>query len=185
MKTSHKVKLSILDRELVQGFLESRGDSKGLYEKRGGFKDVDIIAGALGELAVSRFLRKRGIRVSEPDFTIHGVKTYSSDLTDGFKHFHVKTQTKESEKRYGSSWILQRHDPMLKKAPYRHYAALCVIDMDELVVEIKGFVSVNTLVRYGHIGECKAPMFRQTKVALYWETIKQMSRKALWGITWK
>lgn len=185
-KSTRLIKLNKLDVELATGFLENRRDSTGLYEQRGGFKDSDILAGALGEIAAARFLKRFGLRVGYPDFTNHTKKSYAADLTGpGGKHYHVKTQTKESEKKYGSSWIMQRHDPILQTAPYRHYMILCVIDMATLEVEIKGVVSVNTLVQYKHIGECKAPSFRSTKVALYMDSIQSLSRKALWGNLWK
>lgn len=185
MNTSHRVRLNKSDLEQAKEFVKTRSGSQGFYESRGGFKEEDILAGALGELAAARFLRRRGFRVPDPDFSLHTTKSFSADLSDGRRHYHVKTQTLESKERYGESWIMQREDPLLRTAPYCHYMVFVVIDLKTLQAEIRGVVSINTIVSYDLIGECRSEFFRRTKVAIYMDALKEMSRKVLWGATWK
>lgn len=155
-----------------------------LYEKRGGFKKIDIISGAMAEMAVYKLLKFREVAVKKPDFTIHEKKdkSFDADLSDGLHKFHVKGQNLISKKRYGASWIMQRYDPILKKPERMNYLVPCTVDTETGRVEIYGVYSIMSLVDNGCIGECKVPQFRNTKVALYLDQLRDtLSKRATWG----
>jgi len=181
----NSVKIKINDRQKKRcvDFAEARAKDSGLYEKRGAFKIEDLIAGAMGEIAVWKYLRARGFsKVSKPDFAIYekGSKSYDADIRANGKHIHVKSQTRESEKRYGPSWIMQRHDPCLQKIQYNHYLIPCVVDIGSNTIEIFGAIGLKQIIEGGHIGELRVPHLRATKVAIYFDTLKELDYNARW-----
>jgi len=178
--------LSKTDQKVARSFATRRvNDNVELYEKRGGFKKEDIIAGAMGELGVYRLLAEHGIEVARPDFGIHDVrsKSYDSDLSDGIHHFHVKSQTLESKSRYGASWIMQRKDPIINKPKKLHYLVPCTVDIESGRVEIYGLYSIMSLIQQACISECKLEWFRKYKVAIYLDHLTPIfTDKATWGL---
>lgn len=176
--------LTKADMKRAKKFANERCGDTDLYEKRGGFKKVDVISGAMAELAVYRVLKEKGVDVSYPDFKIYEAKdkSYDADLTDGLHHFHVKGQTLESKKRYGPSWLMQRNDPILQNPERLNYLVPCTVDVDTGRVEIYGIFSILSLIQNHCIGECKVPWFQKYKVALYLDHIEPIfSEKARWG----
>ena len=176
--------LTKADLNKANKFADERTKDNVLYEKRGGFKKVDIVSGALAEIAVYKLLKSRDVAVKKPDFTIHskGKKSYDADLTDGYYHFHVKGQTLDSKRRYGASWIMQRKDPILNDPKKLNYLVPCTVDTVTGRVEIYGVMSISTLVDNACIQECKLEWFRKTKVALYLNHIEGvLSDKSIWG----
>ena len=171
------MKISITDKErqVCNDFAEKRSESSGLYQKRGGFKEEDIISGAMGEIAVYKVLKKNGHILRKPDFEIYNVrgKSYEADLKSGSKHFHVKSQTTKSAEQYGKSWLCQRKDPLFSNSGYNHYLVTTVVDLDKNEVEILGFFPMFSVIKKNLIGECKVPFFRETKVALYHEQLSE------------
>lgn len=186
--TSQNVrKFRIMPKDIKQAeeFADLRcAENQELYERRGGFKRADIVAGALGELAAYKMLTNWGFEVNKPDFTIHDrvKKSFNADFIDEKgHHFHVKSQSMESVKRYGRSWIMQRHDPIIRKPRYNHYLLPTVVDLENNEVRIYGTYSIHSIVTDNKLGECRAPMFRATKVALYLEDLDSYSNKAKWA----
>lgn len=177
--------LSKADMKRSRDFAKKRVEADtALYEKRGGFKSIDIVSGAMAELAVYRVLKTYGVDLGFPDLKIHTVKnkSYEADLTDGLHHFHVKGQTLESKKRYGPSWLMQRNDPILKNPQRLNYLVPCTVCVDTGRVEIYGIFSILSLIQNNCVGECKVPWFQKTKVALYLDHIEPIfSQKARWG----
>ena len=51
------------------------------YKKRGAFKPIDLISGALGEMAVYKLL-KQSYKMTKPDLELHEVcnKSFNADL---------------------------------------------------------------------------------------------------------
>lgn len=85
----------------------------------------DIIVGKMGEWAAYEFLKAKYEGVTEPDLKIYvgGRKSHSPDLTAGSVLFSVKTQTLESVKKYGMSWLWEENS--LDK--FEHdYVILCL-----------------------------------------------------------
>ena len=185
MSKREKVKLTKAERKRVEDFADKRIGDSALYQKRGGFKRVDIISGALAEIAVYKFLRSKGIKVSKPDFGIYkkGEKSYDADLTYKDKKFHVKGQTYDSVKLYGESWLMQRRDKLVKEPVLNNYLVPCVVDVSGNEVYILGFPSFYALHDSNCFGECSHPFFRESKVAIYGETLyNALTNKALWGV---
>ena len=151
----------------VDAFTKKRSDDMGeFYRKaRGAFKPEDIAIGAFGEIAAYKYLTMVGHRVEKPDFTMHKRKTFGADLFDKEtnSHFHVKSQSRDSEERYGCSFLFQKSDALVKSPKENHYIVCCVVDLTSEEVEIVGEVRSTDAV----FGECKVDWLRKTKIALY------------------
>jgi hypothetical protein len=176
--------LTNADMKRAKKFAKERCQNIGLYQKRGGFKEIDIISGAMAEIAVYKLLKEREVPVGKPDFTIHsnGRKSYDADLSDGLHNFHVKGQTIQSKQKYGASWIMQRKDPIVNSPQKLHYLVPCVVDTSTGRVEIFGIMSILSLKQHACFSECKLEWFRKTKIALYLDHIEGiMTKKARWG----
>lgn len=185
-----KIKKEVIQLEqrhvdLATQFAEDRTNGGvELYRRRGGFKTIDIVTGALGEMAVYKFLKKAGYKTNKPDFTIHevGKKSYSADLvSDCGLHFHVKSQNLESAKRYEPSYLLQRTDSLIKSPQKDHLLVPTIVDLDNSIVEIYGTIPVTKIVENDLLGECKIEWLRKTKVAIYLEDLKTLSSKIRWS----
>jgi hypothetical protein len=174
------------DRKQAELFADARSSTDtSLYEKRGSFKRDDILIGALAEIAVYKLLVAAEKNCTLPDFTIHKVarKSFSADLRAGSQYFHVKGQSMDSVKKYGSSWLMQKSDNLLHKdIGYKHYLAPCTVDLDTNKVIIYCLMNFNTIRKKGLIGQCKVPSFNRTKVAIYWDDLKGQSHMARWGV---
>jgi hypothetical protein len=179
------VKLTNPDIKKAEAFALARWDCHdGLYSRRGGFKMIDILIGACAEIAVYKML-KPYFKIGKPDFTIHDrkKKSYNADLTDGTFHFHVKGQGLDSAYRYGCSWIMQRHDPLLSQVPMNNFIVPCLVDIKEKKVEVFGIFSIALMVERQCIGECKVPHMRNNKVAIYKDHLDSLMTKASrWSI---
>lgn len=179
------VVLTQQDKKRAEAFATRREAAEsGLYSRRGGFKRSDIVIGALAEIAAYRLLTTNGIEVSKPDFRIHekSQKSYAADLRSGDLHFHVKGQSISSVKRYGQSWLMQKSDPLIKSPSRKHYVIPCVVDTDVNIAYVYGVVPIKTLHDRDCFGECKIPMFRSNKIALYLEFMDSvLTKNSLWG----
>jgi hypothetical protein len=175
-----KINITDNERETADGFAHARMESSSLYQKRGGFKAEDIVSGALGEIAVYKVLKKAGYELRKPDFDIYDTrgKSYDADLRIKNKHFHVKSQTKESAEKYGRSWLCQRRDPLFAKGGYNHYLVTTVVDLDKNEVEVLGFFPMYSVLKKDLVGECKLEWFRKTKVAIYFKDLDENISKA-------
>lgn len=174
----NKIVLTKSCRLLAEFFADARCPDNSLYKKRGGFKRQDIVAGALGEIASFLWLQERGYDVSNPDFSIHNKKSFGADLVSETHSFHIKSQTIESAEKYGDSWILQRTDRLVSSPEKGHYLILCNVDIENLEVHVKACVSGIKLADNSVWGECKLNWFRESKVALYLEDIKEKLGRA-------
>lgn len=180
---SIKIKITDKQRQTAEEFADLRCEqNQALYQKRGGFKRLDILVGAMGEIGAWKYFKKRGFTVSKPDFNIYEgrKKSFDADLRSGKRHFHIKAQSQVSVKRYGYSWLMQRSDPVLKKVQYNHYMVPCAVDLEKNIVEIFGCISFKAILEKGLIGECKHPAFRTYKVAIYLESLMTLSHNNRW-----
>lgn len=170
----YEIKLTKACRLLAEFFADERDQSVGLYKARGGFKREDIVAGAMGEMAVYLWLTKEmGYNVENPDLTLHSKKSFGADLSDGTYCFHVKSQTDTSARKYGQSWILQKSDKLVTEPKPRHYLVLCQVQIDTGIVQILSCVSGIAIAKNMAWGKPKLEWFRKTKVALYLSDIKK------------
>lgn len=180
-----KIKISPYMVDKCNQFADLRMKDVKLYKERGGFKRDDVLSGALAEVGTYRAALSRLEGLSKPDFNIYEAKdkTYKSDLYTDRYNLHVKSQTKESAERYGTSWLMQRTDPILKDPKSLHYLVLTVVDLDTNVVEMMGCIPIKTIVSYDLLGECSLKWFRKYKIAIYWKDIrKELKINQRWSI---
>jgi hypothetical protein len=165
------ITLNKRDIEKCRKFAHDRATcpTAGIYKARGGFKYVDVLAGAMGDIAVFLMLKKRYKTVVPPDFTLYGVgeKSYDADIITRNKNFHVKCQTTRSQQRYGSSWLMQKNDPILAKPTDKDYLVFTNVDIEKGEVTIHGEWLIKDLIEQGKVGECKVASYAKTKVAFY------------------
>lgn len=74
----------------------------------------DIQIGKLGEFAVFYLLDGCSI----PDLKIYSAKNkkFSADLTTDKYNIHVKTQSSKSEEKFGTGWMFQKEDKIIKSS---------------------------------------------------------------------
>lgn len=186
--SSKTVKLTVKDREKAEIFADLRCVDSNLYKKRGNFKREDIVIGALAEIAVYKLLRKNDIKVGKPDFAIYsaGDKSFDADLSDSKRKFHVKGQSVKSAKLYGSSWLMQRTDPIICKPESGNYLVPTNVDLSLNEVTIFGIYNVKTIVDKECIGAPKLEWLARTKVAIYNDHLEgMMSESAKWSMLYR
>lgn len=171
-----KIKLSKYYLDKCTEFAHSQIEgSKQLYAYRGEHninKMIDdIIVGKAGECAVHRYLTDKGMYCTRPDFKIYKAKrkSYDADLYCEDLTVHVKSQSVLSSKRYGSSWLFQRRDNLLNTEDRKEFMAFTKVNGRE--VDILGVVRAIDIQDL--FGECSVPRYRATKVALYWDEVKE------------
>jgi len=157
----------------LQFALDRQGKSKRLYKQRGESRldkvTEDIVVGALGEIAASKYFKERGYKCSDPDFEVYEEKSksYDADLIVEFFDVHVKSQSTSSFKRYGASYLCQKSDKLYKRPGIRDVLCFARVDLEAKEVKIVGCVKARSLKEHGRWGEAKVPKYRHTKVALY------------------
>lgn len=175
------IKLNKKDLEAVEAFVNERMKNVGLYRRRGGINRNHLISGAYGEIAAYKLLKKAGIQVTKPDFTIHSKKSYDADLCGDF-YFHVKSQPHYQVPKYTKSWAMQKEDPILKVPMPDHHLILCVANVDTGEVEIVGCPSVSQMVDQDLFGNMKLKGLQSNKVAIYYNQLEEeLNKKDLWG----
>lgn len=152
--------------------------SKNLYAYRGEHREdkirKDIIIGKLGEVAAYKYLKVRGFSVNKPDFSIYEQcnKSFAADLiTDCGRSIHVKSQGFDSMVRYGASWLLQKSDALTYKPEKSEF--ILMVSISGLEADVLGVVNAQDLILNGLYDEPKISRYAKTKVALYFDTIKQ------------
>lgn len=95
-------------------------------------------------------------------------KSYDADILDYEKNIkiHVKSQTIESAVKYGTSFCLQRKDPIVTNPTRDHWLALTIYNNED-DVRLLGFLNAIHAV----YGETK--LGHSTKVALYLDQNQQ------------
>ena len=174
---------------------QSVGTSLAHYAKRGQTNEDkiinDITTGKLGEIAAYKMMRKRGIKVCYPDFEIYEgrKKSFDADMTtkEG-KKFHCKSQSDDSAKRYGVSWILQwsgtghgHQDKLFRNRDKNDFMIPMRVKQNEGVVEIYGVVPVELLFDQGFIKKPSLEWFARTKRAVYLKDLSTLIWKYRWG----
>ena len=114
-------------------------------------------------------LKSLNLLCSEPDLKIYNSKdkSFSCDLNCGKYKIHVKSQTVQSVKRYGHSWLFQRTDPLCVEPDEYDIFAFTEVDLSSKTVQVIGFCNVLDIKENDLFGECKIYSFRRTKIALY------------------
>lgn len=134
--------------------------------------------GKLAEWAVTLFFTDKENTISDPDMQIYSAfnKSFDADLQlDGYD-LHVKSQSKESAERFGTSWMFQysgrgsgHKDPLLRLAD--GLVAFCVVDFNrkEVILHgICGFASIRDRLR-----EPVKKTLKNTKRCIYLEDLNK------------
>lgn len=149
----------------------------------------DITIGKCGEFGVYNFLKSLGLVVSEPDVTVYqaGQKSFAADITLDFWQIHCKSQSVESTLKYGASWVLQYggmgkgHTDKLFKNRSK-FDILAPTTVDERCVTIHGFIPVQQLFELDLIEMPKVDWFKDTKRAVYLDSIyNKLTFGKIWG----
>lgn len=183
-----KIKLSKYFENVAHEFATARMQgSKKLYEYRGEMCEnkmwQDIVIGVMGEFAVYQYLKSQNVITSKPDLNIYPGrrKSFDADLFNAEIDVHVKSQGVKSAERYGNSWLLQRSDKVVSDPAANEFFAFTNVDGRE--VEILGIVKCQDILKKGLFDECRVPRYRHTKVALYFDHIKEvLNKKQLWRL---
>jgi len=178
-----KIKISKYIYGKIEEFAQKRiQGSKNLYTYRGEKNNDkminDIIVGTLGEYGVYQLISKQGLKCTKPDLKIYTTKrkSFAADLfASNSKHdfsVHVKSQSLESEKRYGRSWLFQRSDSLVNAPELCDYMAFTNVDLETREVELLGYVSGVDIGESNLWGECRVPRYRHSKVAVYLDDLE-------------
>ena len=174
---------------------QSVGTSLAHYAKRGQTNQEkiinDIITGKLGEVAAYKMLKRKGIDVKYPDFEIYEgrKKSFDADMTDEQgRKYHCKSQSNESAKRYGCSWILQysgtghgHQDKLFRNRDKNDFLVPMRVDIDAGLVTIFGVIGVELLFEQGFIKKPTLEWFARTKRAVYLNDLSTLIWKYRWG----
>lgn len=150
---------------------------------------VDIHTGKLLEIAAYRLLKKIGEDVIFPDFTIYESKgkSWDADIVSDKYNFHCKSQTEDSVKKYGLSWILQyggagkgHTDKLFHFQGKNDYLIPGYISGRSAI--ICGIFSIMDIMENGLIGLPKLPQLYGSKRAIYWSDLKaHYTENERWG----
>jgi hypothetical protein len=169
------IKISSYMSNKIKVFADARvNGSKKLYNFRGKSSNEklieDVVVGAMGEYATYMYLKAKKFQCTKPDYSIYEVanKSYSRDMMCNNKHLHIKSQSTASTKRYGHSWICQKSDKLVKDPDINDYLAFTEVCLLTNTVKILGFCNAKLIKTIHGWQECKVPMFRHSKVALYY-----------------
>jgi hypothetical protein len=176
-----KIKFYKDDIVRCQKFAERQLEtSKGAYCQRAqANQDVilrQITEGKLGEIAVARFLRSLNYKVNAPDFAIYKgrKKSYDADLTDGRFFWHVKTQSQESAKRYGTSFLFtdseSSSDPLITNPANEDVMIFVLIDGNE--ADVLGMVRAKVALERQLYREPRLDRLKPFKSVLYLDDLK-------------
>jgi hypothetical protein len=173
------IKIPKKDYDKCLKFVEARIDgSKALYAYRGESNvskmKEDLLVGVLGEFGAYYFFTDMGFTLDKPDLKLYKTrdKSFSSDLVVSDHNIHVKSQSLESIKRYGRSWLFQRNDFVFKNPSRKERIILTSVDLANRNVTVLAMVCPVAIKGCNGWGECKVPLFRNTKVALYLEDLQ-------------
>ena len=195
-----KVTMDLNQGDLLQAkeFALSRRDqieTKNHYSRRGQTNidkiEYDCYIGALGEIAIYRFLKKLGIKISKPDFVIYEArkKSFEADLSDkqGNK-FHCKSQSEKSKNMYGTAWIFQydgigmgHKDPLFKNYTNKDYLVLCSVSPDDMEVDIHGVIQVEDVVKKDLLTLPDVDWLKTSKRKLDLNEVHSLSWYQRWG----
>jgi hypothetical protein len=168
-----KIKIPEKVRKKCKKFaLDCAGTNADEYAKRNQKNltkiQLDIAIGKAGEWAAQHYLLNKGWKCSDPDFEIYigKKKSFDADLTlsgDPDLDVHVKSQSQDSAKKYGISWLFQKKDPLYRDKCQKDLIIGTVVsdDLSEATIVMEG--SVAKLV----FGEPKVRQLRNSKVAIY------------------
>jgi hypothetical protein len=176
--------------------------SKITYAKRGQTNPDkikrDIVTGKMGELGVHRAFKDEGYITSEPDFAIYKGrgKSFAADLMlaigdEPIQQIHVKTQSADSMKRYGLSWIFQyggnghgHVDPMFKGATHdnQYFIGASYSGDDTLTTTIHCAMRLRDVFACDLMKEPALDWLKNSKRAIYMRDIELLEPSVRFGM---
>ena len=135
--------------------------------------------GKMGEFVTQEFLSTLGYECTDPDCEVYTGrnKSWASDLFVNEHKIAVKTQDLDSALRFGKSWIFQKGgygfghvDPIIHGG--KSFAVFVTLDLNEKSASVQGPFNMKDL--RPHFKEPKVPSLRFSKLALYWDDIKDI-----------
>jgi len=163
--------------------------SSGFYKSRGGGKvdklKSDIRHGLLGEICVSKYFRSVGLSCTRPDTSIYSSKNKSYDpdlIVNNKARIHCKTQSKDSQQKYGVSYLCQKSDPVFKNPSCYDFMVTSVVDETLNLCFIYGIWSIKKIVSNNLIGVPVVPFLRTNKIAFYFDELDTLNKDAKWGL---
>ena len=197
MQKEIKIKITKKDVQKAKDFAKKRLEkSRAHYMKRKQFNSEklreDITIGALGEIAAYRMLKKQyGIKVSKPDFNVYEApkKTFDADLMDKQGHmFHIKSQSIDSSKKYGRSYILQyggngrgHTDKLFRNTSSNDYLIPTEVDTEKMIVTLFGCYRIETIFKEDMIKMPKIKWLQDIKRAIYLDDLETLNYYERWG----
>jgi hypothetical protein len=168
------IRLSNEDLKKCEQFANSvLKTNQGCYGSRGQGNAVAIVrqitVGKMAELAVYHAFKRKYPSILPPDFEVYQSKdkSHSADLISTKLDGHIKSQGAEESKKYGTSWLFQKTDPLIVRPCNKDYLILCLVKYDS--VDILGKIkATKVLDRYK---EPKLKHLKGNKLALYWDDI--------------
>lgn len=151
---------------------------------------IDIHTGKLLELGAYKLLKTIGVPVQFPDFKIYETKgkSWDADLVSSDAFFHCKSQTEDSVKKYGLSWILQygghgkgHTDKLFHNQRENDFLIPGYISGRSAI--ICGIFSISDIMENGLVGLPKLPQLYGSKRAIYWNDLEHFYDldKDRWG----
>ena len=82
--------------------------------------------------------------------------------------------------------LFPSHDHIITDPERGHYLMPCVVDENKKTVHIYGCIPMLSLINEDCLGECKVPMLKRTKVAIYLEDITQaLTPSRRWSVLYQ
>ena len=151
-----------------------------------------MIGGLAAEIATHKALSMQYDMV-QPDTQIYEKKrkSYNADLVDKEgRKFHVKSQTIDSIRKYGASWLFQKTDPLWQHKKDEEFFVFCGMTLEETTTmetlpEIFD-VDIFAIAKIAHLSElidnpertqCRLDWFNRTKRCIYLVDILQEMEK--------
>ena len=177
------IQLSDIDFEISFAFAEHVYETnKNEYSRRNQFNRETIIrqivSGKMAELGVYEYLRRLRFDPEFPDFLIYEKARKSFDADTRFIYrknkinCHVKSQDVSQGKIYSPSWLFQKHQDPLVRAPQEYKNdILAFVRLSGREAEILGFVWAPEVAPC--FSEPKLKRLRGNKAALYLDDLKK------------
>ena len=167
--------------------IDSVGTSTSFYATRNQFNtkkiEEDIFIGKIGEFGVWHYYNNlTKFPLSEPDTKIYetGQKNFNADLTCLERHVHVKTQSIDSAFMFGTSWIMQKNDPVLKHPISEDRLAFCLSKGHK--VNVLAILPVIRVIDLNLIKQPRLDKFIGNKISIYYEDMKSLPYEELWSM---
>lgn len=191
-----EVQISDVDFNACHAFAQSNSLSHELWMTRNAYgkgskadTETDEENGKIGEFVVSNTLRQLGIGVTSPDLNIYppNQKSFDNDLSmtiGNEKHgVSIKTFTPQGKSSTKVSWVLQLSESDGKCGKDKHFFgdddsirqnlwfAAVALHPDRRHGRILAFMPMQTLHDAGVYEELELDKYKDTKRAVYWDTL--------------